>query len=285
MASFFQQLVGSKPEVPDLPSLDLGTEQQKALAANAAAVPGAEAIATKVDLFNQQQIDKMLSNVIPNYQAIRGNINRNIQSLTAGQIPQDVEEAIARSDAGRSLTGGYGGTASARNLQARDLGLTSLDLTQRGMDSAENWMKLATAIYQPGQFNVASMFVSPAQQASFDVEERNSQFQRQWMSNQIAAMPAMWAQDFKESVEEAISMFGGSKDIQHAGSQQVQSANLGTSNFGGTDEQSAMSDYAAGGGMDAGDAGGGSMGDIGGDMGGGGMGGDMGGGMSFGGFV
>jgi len=209
MADFFTSLVGSKPKVPDLPKLTLSAEQQKALKANLSAIPQAEQIAGKVDLFNQQQIDQMLSNVIPNYQAIRGNISENIQALTSGQIPTDVSEAVQRSDAARAIGGGYAGSEAQRNLVARDLGLTSLDLTQRGLASAESWMKTAASIYEPGMFNVASMFITPGQQAQFDVEERDKQFQAQWMRNQIAAMPAPWAEDLKQFVYRAMSAYSG----------------------------------------------------------------------------
>lgn len=226
MPSFLNELLGTKPTVPTLPSLSLPAEQQKALAANIAAIPQSEQIATQVDLFNQQQVDQMLTHVIPNYQAIAGNIGKNIASLTAGQIPGDVAEAVAQSAASQALGGGYGGTGAGRSLQARDLGLTSLQLTAQGLNSAESWMRTAGALYQPGNFNVSSMFITPGQQASFDVEERNAQFQQQWMQNQIAAQPAMWAQDFKEAVQTAISIYSHTPP-QHAGT-------LPVSNFSGS---------------------------------------------------
>ena len=207
--SFLDQLVGKKPQVPDLPPLSLSTEQQKALAANLNALPQAEQIATKVDLFNQQQIDQMLGNVIPNYKAITGNISKNIEALTAGQIPSDVSAAVQQNAAARALGGGYAGTGSGRNLVARDLGLTSLDLTAKGLASAESWMKTAASIYEPGMFNISSMFVTPGQMAQFDVNERQSQFQRQWMRNQIEAMPAPWAEDLKQFVYRAMSAYSG----------------------------------------------------------------------------
>jgi hypothetical protein len=72
------------------------------------------------------------------------------------------------------------------------------------------------------------MFITPAQQAQFDVEERNAQFQRQWMQNQISAMPAMWAQDLKEAVETAASIFSHSgAGVQHAGTIPVQGSAVG----------------------------------------------------------
>lgn len=245
MPSFFTELVGSKPTVPDLPSLNLGTEQQKALAANQAAIPGAEAIASNVDLFNQQQIDRMLSSVIPNYKAITGNVSRNIASLTAGQIPTDVQQAVQSSAAAQSLSGGFGGTQAGGNLLARDLGLTSLNLTQQGLNSAESWIKTASSIYEPGNFNVASMFITPGQQASFDVEERNTQFQTQWMKNQIAAMPAPWASDLKQFVYRALSAYSGTSvpNNPYSTPGSFGSPNLGSGNFGsGFDSTSNFSD-------------------------------------------
>lgn len=209
MPGFLSALVGSKPVVPTLSTLNLSTEQQKALTANLQALPGSEQIASQVDLFNQQQINQILESVIPNYQAITGQVSSNIQSLTQGQIPTDVSQAVQRSDAAQAVAGGYSGTQAETNLTARDLGLTSLDLTQQGLASAEGWMKTASSIYQPGMFNVSSMFVSPEQMASFDVGQEQMQFQQQWMSNQIAAMPAPWAEDLKQFVYRAMSAYSG----------------------------------------------------------------------------
>lgn len=288
MAGFLSALFGSKPTVPDLPSLSLPQEQQKALAANIAAIPGAETIATNVDLFNQRQVDQMLSHVIPNYQAIQGNINKNIQSLTAGQIPSDVAAQVQQSDAARSLTGGFGGTEAGGNLVARDLGLTSLDLTQRGLASAQSWLQTANSLYAPGRFNVSSMFLTPGQQASFDVEERNAQFQRNWMQNQIKAMPdpttvGLWNASWSV-VDAVLSAYTGSSvDLGRINPQgttaQTSGMSLGggNNNFGGgyspgageggagfDNESVGFSDAAAGGGMDMGDMGGGMGGGFGG---------------------
>ncbi len=65
------------------------------------------------------------------------------------------------------------------------------------------------SVYGPGEFNVGSMFVNPTQMAAFDVQERNSQFQAQWMRNQIEAMPAPWAEDLKQFVYRALAAYSG----------------------------------------------------------------------------
>lgn len=169
--------------------MDLGTEASKAIAANQANLPAAEKLVGAANLFSQQQIEQMLTSVIPNYKQITQSISGNIASEVAGEIPQDVQNAVWSSAAAKSFGSGFAGSGAAKNLVARDLGLTSLAMTDRGLKSAESWMAEQANIYEPSMMRVGSMFVSPGQQASFDVEERNAQFQRQWLQNQIAAAP------------------------------------------------------------------------------------------------
>lgn len=283
MADFFTSLVGSKPSVPTLPSLSLGSEQQKALAANLAVLPQSEQIAGQVDLFNQNQINQMLEQVIPNYKAITGQVSTNIGQLVQGQIPTDVSQAVQESAAASAVGGGYAGSEAQRNLVARDLGLTSLDLTQRGLASAESWMQTANQIYAPGQFNVASMFITPSQQASFDVEERNAQFQVQWMRNQIAAMPAPWATDLKQFVYRAMAAYSGtsvpSNPYSTPGSFGGGLSSSGFEGGGGSFGNSFGGDQGAGAGFGEGGEGGAGFGGSGVDFGGGGAGLDAGAGF------
>ena len=209
MADFLTSLVGSKPVVPNIPVVSLPTMQQQAIAANQAALPGAKSLASSANLFNIDQINKMLQQSIPGYGDITGNVAKNIQSLTAGQIPGDVQDAVTRGAAGRALSGGYGGTEAGNNLVARDLGLTSLELTQQGLSSAQSWMKTMDSLYAPGMMNLTSMFITPEQQYQATNQQNQQQFQQQWMQNQIDAMPAPWAEDLKQFVYRAMSAYSG----------------------------------------------------------------------------
>src|SRR5207247_9526338 len=107
---FFQDLFGRKPVVPTLPELTLPAEQQKAIQANVAAVPGAAALAK----LSQEQLKAMAEFAFPGFGTAGDQISRNIQSQLRGEIPTDVSEAVQRSDAGRALRGGYAGTGMAR---------------------------------------------------------------------------------------------------------------------------------------------------------------------------
>jgi hypothetical protein len=208
--SFLSSIFGSKPTVPTLPSLSLGTEQGKAIANNQAALPASEKLVSQANTFTQQQIQSMLEQAIPGYKNLVSSVSGNIQGMVGGQIPTDVQTAVQQSSAASAVAGGYGGSEMAGNLTARDLGMTSLDIMNQGISTAQSWMAELDKLFSPGMLDVSSMFVTPGQQASFDVEERNAQFQQQWMQNQIAAMPDPIAAGIYEGIQSNFNAFLGS---------------------------------------------------------------------------
>ena len=123
MPSFLSDLVGSKPKVPDLAKLNLGTEAEKAAKANLRNLPIDEALVSSTNRFTRDQITQMLESAIPGFSDIQGTASSNIESMLKGELPKDVSDAISRSTAASALVGGYGGTEAGRNLTARDLGL------------------------------------------------------------------------------------------------------------------------------------------------------------------
>jgi len=177
-----------KPKVPDWKDINLATEQGKAIAANQAALPGAEALVSASNSFSQDQITKMLEQAIPGYSSIVGSASDNIESMLKGEIPTDVSQAVQTNAATRSLEGGYGGSGMSRNLVARDLGLTSLDLTGKGLASAQSWMQSMNSIFRPGMLDVSSMFVSPQQMFQDTMQNQEQAWNVQWLKNQIKAM-------------------------------------------------------------------------------------------------
>lgn len=124
----------------------------------------------------------MLERAIPGYSKLRDKTTANITDWLAGKVPQDVSDQVMRSAAGRSLYGGFGGSGMARNLSARDLGLTSLDIMGKGMDAASKWITAARS--GVSQFDVSSMFIRPEFQAQFAAQERNAAFQREYIEGQ-----------------------------------------------------------------------------------------------------
>lgn len=218
-------LFGSKPSVPTLPQLNLGQEAGKAIAATQANLPAAEKLVSAENLFSQQQIDQMLNAEIPGYSNIKGQVSSNIQSELQGQIPPDVQAAIQNSAAAKSLGSGTAGSGFSKDLVARDLGLTSLQLTDKGLLSAESWIAQAASIYEPSMASVKSYAITPEQQASFDVEERNAQWERNWLSSQISAMPDPVLNSIYQGIHQAgmaaIGAFSGGRGGGGGGSSQV----------------------------------------------------------------
>lgn len=143
----------------------------------------------------------MLELAMPGYAKLRDKGTDVISSLVAGEIPKDVQSAVGRNAAARSLYGGYGGSGMARNLVARDLGLTSLDLMSKGLDSASRWIAQSRTLAPT--MDVTSMFLSPAQQVNFATSERDKKLNYTNMKNQFE-----YANDPMRGVEDSVAQIG-----------------------------------------------------------------------------
>lgn len=198
---FFAGLAEGKPKIPAFTPIDVQKEQQRAVSGNLAVLPQAQSLASGINTFNQAELERMLTMMIPGYAKIRDKISQNIQGQLSGEIPLDVSNAVQRNSAVKSLYGGFGGTGAAKNLTARDLGLVSLDLTQKGLDSATRWINSAA---KAPQFDVTSMFIAPGFQAQFAQQERDSRFQRDYASNLNDwqhSVGYLWGQDMRNTGE------------------------------------------------------------------------------------
>lgn len=178
-------LLQGKPNLPAFKPINVQNEQQTAIAGNQAVTPGLEQWASGINQFNQNQLTQMLNQSIPMYQQLKGQTSNLISQELSGQVPTDVSQQVQNSAAARAIGGGYGGSGAHGDLVARDLGLTSLNLTQQGINSAQQWMQTVSSIEKPQLFDFSSMFVTPGQQIASDTSERNAQFQHDWTQNQI----------------------------------------------------------------------------------------------------
>lgn len=174
---------GTKPVTPLAPtSSDI---LQHAISSNLANFDGASTLVNKTNASNQSMLTDALRKAIPGYDDIVSKISRNITSELNGEIPGDVQGAIQRNAAAKALGGGYAGSGMHGNLLARDLGLTSLDLTQKGLDSAERWVATSRTYRMPQMMDLRSMFVSPEQQFTVDMNK----FLRDFTAAKIEAAP------------------------------------------------------------------------------------------------
>ena len=100
----------------------------------------------------------MLDQFAPDWRQKRDAASAINESLMRGEIPKDVADQLKRSAAYTSVMGG-GGAGTQRALTARDLGTTSLQLQQQGMQGAERWTALMEGL-MPEQTRAADIMAT-----------------------------------------------------------------------------------------------------------------------------
>lgn len=205
--SLFSSIFGGKPTVPELKPIDYGQVQQDAIQQNINAAPLAAQLTSQTNTLNQNELNRLLQGAIPDISQIQSNISKNLASETAGQLSPDVQAAVERSGIAKSL-GRFGGSM-AGEFVGRDIGRTSYDIANQAMTSAERWIQLSRQSLMPGVMSVESMFVTPQQRLAQTTEERNLQFERNWLKNQISAMPDPVAHGVWQSIDSYIHSYGG----------------------------------------------------------------------------
>lgn len=208
VGAFNSGVTGKKPKVPAFRPIDSTVEQGRAIAGNITNFEDARKLVEMTNNLNSEQLTTMLRKAIPGYDSIVAKASQNVSSLLSGEIPADVQAKINRTAAGRALAGGFGGSGLARNLEARDLGLTSLNLTTQGQASAERWLELGRRSLSPDFADVSSMFISPWQKILFEQSERDSQWNRDWLASQVKASPDPRKVAQVAAVKSAFDSFG-----------------------------------------------------------------------------
>lgn len=173
---------GKKPEVPTLKDINVNQVQKDTVGGNLANFGDIAKLATSVNLFNQDQLNALIDRALP---GAREQIASNIGSQLRGEVPKDVANAITTYNASRGLGALTSGSGFQNSVTARDLGLTSLNLIDKGLSSAESWLQRAAA----PQMDVTSMFFTPQQRLAFEQQQQGAQFQRDLMAAQVKAAP------------------------------------------------------------------------------------------------
>jgi hypothetical protein len=137
---FMDTLMGSKAGVPQLQELQVETpgfflnqflNQREQL-------PGLVNLSNQFNLARQQQISELFPSFMP---AFRRGFSTT-QDLLGGRVGTPTATAINRATIGMPLGRGFG-SAAQRGITPRDLGLTSVDLQQRGLKNLSGFMQTA----------------------------------------------------------------------------------------------------------------------------------------------
>lgn len=184
-------LFDRKPVVPEFNPIDVQAEQQAAIGGNIAALPNLEELASKVNAYSIDELQKGLEKMFPGYSERVKKAGSTIDSYMRGEVPADVVRNLRQYAAESGATQGTGQSFTNERV-LKSLGLTSLGLVEQGLSTAERWINQARA--STPQFNFTSMFVTPAQQIATQQWNKSNQWNRNWLANQIKAMPEGWEQ-------------------------------------------------------------------------------------------
>ncbi len=242
-----EELFGKKPVIPQT-----GDSAATAIAANQKNLPAAQALGAGINSFNQDQLLAMLRKAIPGYDEIIGKQKSILESEMKGEIPQDVADNIKRNAAVRSTYGGFGGSGMARNMTGRDLGLTSLAITDRALDAGSRWMQNMKNLSVPGQFDITSMFISPDQQ-----------FQRDLLAAGVEAAPDPEKRGYMERSMIVTSSIGSAFGGASYGGGGMGGGGTGGFGGGGGGAEAVSNPYSDGGGSGASPGSGTGMGGMG----------------------
>jgi hypothetical protein len=171
-------IAGAQPVAPGhvpFPTLvNTGQAQGKSVQINLNGLGGIFDLARRTNAFQVGQAKRGYTAMQPYFQTLQEQIGRNALSFAKGELPSDVVSSIGRAAASRGLASGFGlgangagvGT-SLGSLNLRALGLTSLDLSQKGTSLGMAVNAQAQAL-TPALFDPSSMFLSPNTQLAAD---------------------------------------------------------------------------------------------------------------------
>lgn len=148
-------------------------------------------IAGRVNRFNVGQAQRGYRSMQPYFDSLQRQVGANALSFSRGELPADVVSSIGRAAAQRGIQSGFGrgligaGPGSQiSNLNLRNLGLTSLDLSKFGTNLAMQANQQAAAL-TPALFRPESLMVSPQQAIGFDQNQVNAQNEAMRYWNQV----------------------------------------------------------------------------------------------------
>lgn len=118
------------PETAPYMPVDLGAEQQKAIAANTGAEGDIEKLLSQANAYTQGQASSMMEKAVPGYAAYSKKLLQTGTDALAHpyDLPADVQANLARISAEKGISTGTGsGSEFGKFSATRDLGLNMLD--------------------------------------------------------------------------------------------------------------------------------------------------------------
>lgn len=197
-------IYGRRPKVPG--AIDYTKNLQEAIATNKKLLPELSDFAK----LSTEEMANVLETAFPGYKSIRSQASENIGSYMRGEVPKDVQTQLEQKAAERGQTLGYGGSQFGENQFLRNFGLTSLQLTQQGLDSASRWIQQAQNL----SFDFSKFFLGKEEA----MRRTEFNWQRDWLAAQVKASPDPRVRGAFDSemalIGEVLSAYGGGAGYQ-----------------------------------------------------------------------
>jgi len=230
IGSFVGSLLQKTPDVPEWKDVNIADETAAATKEAGAALPGIEALFKKVNTFMSSELMRGMETLVPGATAT---VAKSIGDMLQGKLPSDLVRNLATSANARML-----GLVGATKSQFRDfygvekLGEVGLKYQQQGF---QNLLAYGQAL-MPQLANPASWLVSPTQRAQMTFQNREMQWQRDMLANQMSTLNA---NKFSNALVSAGSTLAG------AGAGMMAAPNFNVFG-GGTSSGMTMGDWSAG---------------------------------------
>lgn len=246
MATFGELIHGRKPDVAAFRPTDPIEELKKLLSGEIGAFPQ---ITQLSDLY-QKYMMGALDQAVPGFTDLLKTGGKDTQSVLdragqflTGELPPDVMSKVFRQSAFQNLGSGLLGSAAGSANQARNLGLTSLDLMKQGAgmletgtNAAQRWAQIASGTILPP----SQQLYSPDWFSNFMATQNQLKQATQQMRYNVAAAPdPAWADRAKlfasiVGMAAGGGMGGGGMNPTGAYAQNFGGMNVGQGyNFGG----------------------------------------------------
>ena len=213
-------LLKKKPKIPTYTPVNQQAEQEAAIAGNLASFGKASELADMTAQADQDRLDSILARTLPNYRELISGAGSAVQDMIAGRLPNQDQQMLMRRSAERGAGLGIANTGAGRNLTARDLGLSSLQMTQAGLGAFNQLSSNVRGNFTVNPMSTTSMYVSPAQRISNAIQENQFRYQALVGKRQSDA-----ANSFQSRLGAGLSSVGG---------MMMGSAMMGGGGFGST---------------------------------------------------
>lgn len=196
---------GKKADIPAYQPVDLTASQGETVAGNLANLEQSKELATKTNQFNTEQILAMLKMAVPGYEAIQKETSGVLTSLLKGEVPENVSRLISSKIRSKAAAGGYAGSQFEEGQYAYGLGMESLARIKEGLSATNAWIANTKATAMPEQFDVSRMFMTPAQRAQMDIDQRKTT----WTAQSQQAIAAAQPDPMMQTLSSSLSNLGG----------------------------------------------------------------------------